>query len=392
MTLPPPKPNRRWANGAVIFIFLAVLWLPTIDKCFNLDTSRPPGENRLPAPLPRLSALNFITAQKSINGLEAYFNDHFGFRKKLIRFFQKWKSGLFHDESVNKSIAGPNHWLFSGEMQMVGHFLGTEKFSTSQLQSWQKLLENRRDWLAARGIKFLFVIAPDKQDIYPEELPAWLVNAVPAMRETKLDQFLQYMKGHSSVVVVDLRASLIAAKKIAPLYLQNDTHWNQLGGFIAARELVKTLAQQSPELPPLNLADFQWTNAETAVTGDLARMTGSDAAEKNYIQFEPKTNLPVVLSAWNTNFFSSWDSHTKAMITKNSAATETLVVFHDSFGMTWWKFLGYSFNKIVFIAERREFNPSIITKTKPAIVINEMLERYFYTTDPEELMAHGALP
>ncbi|MEI9865253.1 MAG: hypothetical protein WDN00_12025 [Limisphaerales bacterium] len=46
---------------------------------------------------------------------------------------------------------------------------------------WKK----RRDWLAKRGIAYLFVVAPDKHSIYPEELPGWAVKVRP---QTKLDQ------------------------------------------------------------------------------------------------------------------------------------------------------------------------------------------------------------
>ncbi len=388
----PPTPARRRTNLFLIAIFFSLLWLPTLDKCFDLDHSRPPGENRLPAPFPHLQSPDFASAQKFIVGLEAWFNDHFGFRKKFIRFFQNWKGGLFHDESVYKVVTGQNHWLFSGELQMVEHFLGTAQFTPAQLAAWQKLLEKRRDWLAQRGIQYLFVIAPDKQSIYPEQLPAWLINAAPTNRETKLDQFLKFMKANSTVPILDLREPLIAAKKIAPLYLQNDTHWNLLGGFVAAQAVVKTLAQQSTNLPPLNVDDFQWTNTTTDIIGDLARMSGSDVVEKNYFSFEPKTNLPALRTFWDTNTFSAWDSNTKAIVVEDPASPAgTIVVFHDSFGMAWWKFLGYSFKRVVFIAERREFNPKIISENKPAIVVNEMLERYFYTTDPEELMAHDGL-
>jgi len=81
------------------------------------------------------------------------------------------------------------------------------------------------------------------------------------------------------------------------------------------------------------------------------------------------------------------------MIAENPAArTRTAVVFHDSFGGAWQEFLGYDFGKIAFMSENREFNAVVIRETKPDVVINEMLERYFNTQDPEELMARQSLP
>ena len=383
---------RSWADWILIAVFLLLLWAPTVDFFLNLDHSRAPGENRLPARQPQLSELRSGEMKKFLAASEAYFNDHFGFRKKLIRWFQNWKIGLYHDRSVYKVISGPNQWLFFGEQQMAEHYLGMLKLTPQQLQDWQTLLEKRRDWLAASGIKYLFVIPPDKQTIYPEELPEWLANAVPANRKTRLDQFLQYMKEHSTVEVLDLRKPLSVAKKIAPTYLQNDTHWNLFGGFVACQEVIKTVSRQFPDLPPLRLEDFTWTNTP-ATGGDLVRMIGSDAIEKNIFAFTPRPGSPSPKIYDATNIVSFWDAHKLSRISENPKLIKrTAVIFHDSFGNAWQQFLGYSFKKIVFMSENREFNPTVIMENQPDIVISEMLERYFNTQDPLELQAHDRLP
>jgi hypothetical protein len=387
------QPSRRArADWVLIAAFLVLLWMPTLDIFFNLDHSRQPGENRLPASFPKWQAAGLAGAQKYIVGLDDYFSDHFGFRKQLIRWFQNWKIGLFHDRSVYKVLVGPNHWLFLGEQMMVEHYLGTIKFTPQQLQTWQRVLEKRRDWLAAQGVKYLFVLAPDKQDIYPEELPAWLRNAAPAKRETKLDQFLKFMKEHSTVEVLDLRPPLLAAKKIAPTYLQNDTHWNRFGGFVACQEVVKTLMKQFPDVPPLRLEDFTWTNAP-ATGGDLARMLGSDAPEGNFFSFNPKPSVNTLNVREATNYYSAGDLRKRSVISENPAPLlETAVVFHDSFGVAWQPFLGYSIKRIIFMSDNREFNTRVILENRPRIVVNEILERYFNTQSPQELLTHDGLP
>ena len=391
MNLPPPKSNGRRVSVAIIIFFLGLLWLPTLDEFFHLDGSRPPGENRLPAMFPPPPEKNFASLHQFIGGLEAYYNDHFGFRKKLIRWFQNWKLGFYRDRSVYKVINGQDHWLFFGEAEMVEHFLGIAKFTPVQLQTWQKLLEKRRDWLAARGINYLFVVAPDKQSVYPEMLPAWLGAAAPKNRETKLDQFLAYMKTHSTVQILDLRAPLLAAKKIAPTYLQNDTHWNLFGGFIGAQTLVQTIAEQFPEVPLLALSDFDWTNTP-ATGGDLSKMLGTETPERYRYTFTPKFSLTQVKSSEDLKYPTGWGL--KRLLTlENPASTSMAAVFFtDSFGVAWEQFLGRSFKKIVFLGDNRAFNPQLINATHPKIVVNEMLERFFCTEDPVPMLAKDALP
>ena len=375
-----------------IAIFAALLSLPALDYFTGVDVTRPPDENRLPAPKPQLKDWNLRALQNWFAGAEDYFNDHFGFRKRLIRWCQQWKSRLYRDESGHKVLVGPHGWLFSGELEMIDHYLGLARFTPAQLRAWQTLLEKRRDWLAARGIKYVFIVAPDKHDIYPEELPLWLQNAAPAGRETKLDQFLEYMKTHSTVSVLDLRPPLLAAKGTASTYLQIDTHWNLFGAFVAARQVIQALAAQIPGLPPLRLEDFTYTNVP-ARDGDLSRLLGRPMAEKNFFVFKPKPGVTTPEIRLATNLVSAWNPHAPNAISENAAPlTVDAVVFHDSFGMSWREFFGHCFKRAVFEAERREFNPRVIEENRPQVVISEFLERFFNTFDPNEMLAREALP
>jgi alginate O-acetyltransferase complex protein AlgJ len=388
----PTPPRRVWIDRLLIAVFFLLLWVPTADMIFHVDPSRQAGENRLPAPPPNTADLRAGEVQKFLAASEAWFGDHFGFRNLLIRWFQNWKLGLFHDRTVYKVVIGPNHWLFIGEERMVEHYLGSAKFTPAELQAWQKLLERRRDWLAARGIKYLFVVPPDKQDIYPEELPAWLRNAVPAGRETKLDQFLKYMRANSTVEIVDLRATLLDGKKIRPTYLQNDTHWNLFGGFLAAQQVVGALQKQLPDLPPLRTEDFTWTNAPAA-GGDLATMLGTPAApEINHFKFTaaPSVALPVLHDA--TNLVSDWTPQKFCAVSDTAAPlANTALVFHDSFGMFWRPVLGCCFKRVGFASDNREFNARAVLENHPSVVVSEILERYFNTADPVQLLARDAL-
>jgi hypothetical protein len=389
--------RQAWTDWLWVVIFIGFLWLPTADYFGHLDWSDPPDENRLMAPKPKLERHDLSGLQNYLAATEAYFNDHFGFRRRLIRWCQQWKQRLYHNRSVNLVITGQDGWLFISERQMIDHYLGVDQFTPQQLQSWQRLLEKRRDWLAARGIKYLFVVPPDKETIYPEYLPAWLVNATPANRRTKLDQFVEYMHAHSTVEILDLRQPLLAGKKIAPTYLKNDTHWNLFGGFIASQEVIKALSRQLPGLPPLRLEDFDWTNAP-AVGGDLSGTLGFKPPEKNYFAFTPKPPL-VAPEAWViTNIVRNWNPRDPLKVnwlvenTNLPANPVDMVVFHDSYGRAWRQFLGYSFHRIVFVWEDKEFNSRVITENHPAVVVNEMLERMFNTEDPDEMLAKDALP
>jgi hypothetical protein len=227
--------------------------------------------------------------------------------------------------------------------------------------------------------------------VYPEFLPAWLQNAAPTNRETKLDQFLQYMKAHSTVEILDLRPVLIAAKTTAPTYLQNDTHWNLFGGFVGSQEVIRTLQKQFPDLPPLRLEDFNWTNTPAA-GGDIARILGQAPPEKNFYTFTAGPALPVLHTNEDRAYKSNWGIKTVLTVDNPAPLRRKLVVFHDSYGAAFQKFLGYSFRRSAMEWDNHEFCPALILSNAPDVVVNEILERYVNTMDPEEMLAKDALP
>jgi alginate O-acetyltransferase complex protein AlgJ len=363
-------------------VFFICLGLPLLDFFFHLDPTSAPNEKRLLAELPKRPE-NFAGVKKFLSDWEAYFTDHFGCRNVLVMWQNKLKWSLFHQKSIRDVMAGSDGWLFFSAAQMVEHYRGALQFTDQELNDWQKLLEHRRDWLAARGIKYIFVLAPDKQSIYPEFLPAWLR---PLAGHTKADQFLAHMKAHSTVEVLDLRPVLLAAKKSAPVYQKTDTHWNELGGFVAGDAVFRALAQnQLPRLAPISLDDFNRSN-RPAAGGDMARSLGVNMTESNAVFFTPKPGLPPL------DIFIPTDKHIKDMaFAKNPQGRERAVVYHDSFGRFWVPFFGYQFREVDFFWQY-QLDGKTIESQNPVVVINEMLERFFNVAKVKELSALDTLP
>ena len=376
-------PNiHRWPARALVVVFFIVLGVPLLDFFFHIDPTSAPNEKRLLAEFPKRPD-GFGGVKKFISGWEAYFTDHFGCRNVLVMWQNKLKWSLFREKSVRDVIVGTDGWLFFSAAQMVEHYRGALQFTDQELRDWQKLLEHRRDWLAARGIKYLFVLAPDKQSIYPENLPGWLQ---PLRGRTKADQFFDYLKAHSNVEVLDLRPVLLAAKKSAPVYQKTDTHWNEFGAFVAGDAVFRALAaNQLPWLSPFRLDDFYRTN-RLAPGGDLVRGLGVSLTESNAVFFTPKPELPTLETLVPVL------EHTKDMArTKNSQGRERMVVYQDSFGRYWVPFFGHQFREVDFFW-RYQIEATQIEGQKPVVVINEMLERFFNIAKPSELSALDALP
>lgn len=321
--------------------------------------------------------------KKYLNGLDAYFNDHFGLRKFLIRCYRSATTVVFQDKNIQSSVVvGRDGWLYFNENQMIEHYRGTLLFTPEELMDWKKLLEGYRGWAWERGIKFMFVVAPDKQSIYPEHLPTWLNKISP---DTKLDQFIRFMQTNSIVHVVDLRPQLLAAKTNTALFYQTDSHWNLLGSFLAYQKLMEELrARHFPSLRPISLDSFARTNTVTQ-PGDLAPMTTGDLMESNAVAFKPLPPLTALEAVSRPNIPGA------PAVTTNPNAVGAAFVYGDSFINGIIPFLGYNFHEAFyfkngFLADKF-FDKGLIEQAHPDIVIIEVVERWFNVATPGKLLA-----
>ena len=136
----------------------------------GLDIGYAFKENRVPSPRPELKLDQAVLGEFPIK-FEAYFNDKFGFRRRLTQWLNYTKVVLLGDSPSPKVVLGSKGWLFYGDLD-VDLYRRVKPLKLSELENWRHLLESRRDWLAARGIPYLVVIAPSKSSIYPELMPS----------------------------------------------------------------------------------------------------------------------------------------------------------------------------------------------------------------------------
>jgi len=252
------------------------------------------------------------------------------------------------------------------------------------------LFETRQAWLKKKGIKYLLVIVPIKSTIYPEYLPDWLTRSP---RPSKLDQFTEYMKAHSTVPVLDLRPALLAAKTNAFVYLNTDSHWNNLGAFVGYQEIVKTLGSQFPGMQPLPQSAFDFKELPDGSGRDLAKMLGleSQFREKHFYEYHPLPPLQPLNHINPELPANRWRKPTiHPVITECPQAQGRAIVYHDSYGWSLLDFLGYHFNR-TFWFSRPDWQPEDIENIKPDIVIDERAEYAFFILDPGVLLLEDNL-
>ena len=146
-------------------------------------------------------------------------------------------------------ILGTDGWLYyigpAGERLLDRHVRGRDPFSQDELDRWRQFLVERTRRFRSLGARYVLVIAPNKESIYPEYLPPWIG---PRVGPTRLDQLMSSLKSATDLTVIDLRGAVLADKSASILYYKTDTHWNTRGAYVAYREIMRVLAREFPAL------------------------------------------------------------------------------------------------------------------------------------------------
>jgi len=367
------------ANLAIALIFAAVLALLAAGSLLGpVVALRPLQEKRELAVRPEVGT---VPVRQFPRAWEAWFNDHFGYRPLLVRADALLRLRLWRASRVGRVLPGRDGWLFyDGRTDRGGdpraNFQGRLPDDHERLfEGLQAQLEHTRDWLAARDVGYLLVVVPDKWSIYPQYLPG---SVGPGAARTSSDRFLDHLREHSDLEVLDLKPALREAAAAGPVYHRQDLHWNDAGALAAARAIARRLV---PDLPGLAVPDPAWFRAEERKRpdGDLVEMLGLDGwlseTETRLLPRDPGRvvleDLPRAPEFPNPNRYPI-AAH------GDDPSRPRLLMLRDSFGDALIPFLAPAFSESRFLwtsnFSRRDLGP-VLDELRPDVVVELRAEK-----------------
>ncbi len=150
------------------------------------------------------------------------------------------KLGLYRRTLADmERVAGKREYInYNNEFFMEGDYANRE-LSEEEVNRIADVLEGYRDVLQERGIEFVFLPIPNKENIYYKLLPS-------QKQATFLPRLMDKLQ-ERGVAYVDLQPTFktLYQQKQVPLYPTDDAHWNEVAVKVAANILAKhaTVAQ-----------------------------------------------------------------------------------------------------------------------------------------------------
>jgi len=352
----------KWYRHSVVFLFAAFLLGPWCIKA--LVTEPWIDENKSIPELPT-SLENFPKE------FDHYFSSHFGGRFFWINQYAHLKKDFFRSALHEEKITWEkDSLLLLCDYDAMRNITGTHPYDEPtrkkkyQFWRWVRAEANKR------GAVFIKTCLPDKQTMLRKQLPARIQKA---HRTTFFEVLAEHQNlNEEHLKILDMRPAFWEAQsKGIKLYLNFDTHWNSYGGYLAYREILDAVKDETG-IPPFQLDDFEidWRHEPD---GDLLALAGFKPDE--YWEYKPYfTCLDTRVTTTETHP-EGYGCQATVHVNKGSTTDSTLLVFCDSYTIAMMPFYDLHFKRAIYL--KRTLSIEAIDSIKPHLVIDSYVERYF---------------
>jgi hypothetical protein len=357
--------HKWWSLIACVVAIIAAVHLFPLLNINEPDIA----ENRVLAGAPEvprsISDWSVLPAQ-----LDSFAMDRFPLRTYLISGLNYFRYKLGYSGS-NKIIVGQNGWLFYDDSTHMAIMSGKLMLDKASIGYWVDGLRQRVEYLKRRDTKFYVMIAPVKEDIYPEHRPKWM----PSVRvNTEVDEILNASKAAGYDQIIDPRALMLREKGSQKLYDEYDTHWTGLGAYLGYTQLMTRISKDFLGMYPLPLSAFSPSVLPHAmIPRDLSLMLGiSDFVPHDRVSF-----VKAFPHERNKTTYLS-DSHSwmaPQVLHTNANTGKTILLLRDSFTTELLPFLKEHFDTIVMAhVQDGFFRTDLIERFKPDAVVLVVIE------------------
>ena len=353
---------------AFIFGFFLLTIIPHIDEVFDLDNTAITEKRELT----KKPKFDMQSIEAYPVEFESYYNDNFGFRKKMTSLSAIFKVKLFKTSpKSDRVIVGKDNWLFYWEEDIRNSYLNKRPFGDANLGNFGNKLKEIKEWSSERGKTFLVTIYPNKHTIYGDKVPGRF-KLLKKDEERRVDQTYFFLN-YNNINNIEQEKTISKNKGNHPLYLKNDTHWNSLGAYYAYKNIIEKLSSSDSIISqPLKIEDFELEFNRDYRKGDLLNMLGVDNRKGHfkdtYIEFKylVKRNLK-----YSHNVYGP-----RSVVIDNADAinNKTAIFFGDSYSFELLQFLPIHFNKTIFVRNIKLDN-NLIEEINPDIIVYGIVER-----------------
>ena len=358
--------RKHWPTIFMV-LFLAILLVPSLGMFIWGPSESENGEE--------LSIPSIYTEEEGLNrdylqDLGNLFESRFALRKQMVTLYSVITGRIFGTSAQSGVIVGSGDWLYYNDT--LADYQRTNILTDRQMHNAVRHLELINEYCEDNGIEFLFVIAANKNTLYPDHMPYYLI---PGEGESNR-QILCRLLRETSVNYMDFGSYDTFTDPDAVYYFHRDSHWNNTGAAIASNVILNMLDVPHIcylELPVLEGAPHQ---------GDIEQMIYPEsAAVECDTVFE---HMPVFA------YVNEVESNFDYRIETTGIGAGSLLMYRDSFGSALLPFMAETFAD-AFFSRANSCQINDILSHTPGFLVIEKAERFIsqLCTAPSRLPSPG---
>ena len=337
----------------MIILFLLICLVPSAGLLTG--GHRISQENRRMTDKPSLLKEDGTSNTDFLKDSGDYFAENFAYRNELVTGYDLILETVFGVSGQDGVIVGKNKWLYYKDS--LDDYQGAHLLTGRQLFDVARSMAMMQDYAEKKGLRFVFTIAPDKNELYPDSMPyyySFFRNKV-----NNFDGILPELE-REGVHYADTYTPLKDAGEI--LYHKRDSHWTNKGAAIASHIILKAVGQKHH-----NYANDPYKKRKD-FNGDLNVMLypSLPVYEANEY-YDPMPDF---------NYEDDNTDYTSPKINTRSQKGEgSLIMYRDSFGNALLPFFAEAFKEAYFSKAAPYYLTDLETADADVLVV-ERAERF----------------
>lgn len=283
-----------------------------------------PGFNETLSAEPLIVDKNGNLNDSYLSDIAKFINDGFFLRQELISVNNKLTAVIFGTSGEESIILGKDGWLYYEST--LNDYVGIDVMTEREVFMAVNNVRLMSEYCKANGIQFGFMIAPNKNSLYADNMPLLSETNTSLNANRIMAGFKEWGIGN-----VDL-FGIFSTEPV--LYYKTDSHWNVKGAALAADSINKLFGVES------NYYNGDFSVIKNDYTGDLYSMVyPAFKGGEDEIVYNDKLEFSSTTSNIQPDSF---------IIKTESDKTNSILVYRDSFGNILYPFIADSYGKAEF--------------------------------------------
>ena len=341
------KKHLPYAAFAVLFFLLCLI--PSLGMLLP-QREGAAGGNQALSRSPSLRNAEGNWNSEYLSQIQDYAGDNFFLRQDMITAWSALNAKVLGSSITEDVVLGSDGWLYFADT--LPDYAGLAPMTEREIFSAARNLALISEYCGSQGAEFLFTVAPNKNSLYPEHMPA-----VPRNDSRSNADRLAESLAREGVGCLDLFS--LFRGQAETLYFKTDSHWNGKGAALAADAVNEALGRSS------NYFDGPFTPEERH-KGDLYDMLypAGDGLESDLVYGE----------TLDFSYDAPIRSAENLTIMTHGGGEGSLVMFRDSFGNNLYPYLADSFGAALF-SRSMPYRLDLAAQREADYVAAELVER-----------------